>query len=154
MRIRSRSRAVPLAVLAVAVLAVAGGLAGCGHPDHRAGASPTPGISPSAALPPGVVNATAVPTFVPNAATLRENVRLSSCGSTHGGWRAAGSASNPGAKDSRNYTITVFFTTSRGTVIGTGQTQVAVEPDADQQWTVTGAFHPAPDTRCVLRGVG
>jgi hypothetical protein len=133
-----------LALLAASTAA----LAGCTHSGRTTAKS-----SPSAVahgLPVGVVNATAVPSAVPVA---RKNVTISSCKATKDGWQASGTATNPGEKQT-DYTVTVFFTTSAGTVIGTGQTKVTVKPGAPQPWTISSTFHAPPDTRCVLRGVG
>jgi hypothetical protein len=139
---------VVLVLLAAAVTV----LPGCtGGPDIHA--QPTPSrASPAAGLPPGVVNATAVPTAVPNNSGARKNVTLSSCKASKDGWQASGTATNPRNKEKR-YTITVFFTTAGGTVIGTGQTAVNVESGAQRSWNVKATFHRAPDTRCVLAGV-
>jgi hypothetical protein len=135
-------------VLAAAVTA----LTGCAQ--HTGARTGKPAASPSVAgLPAGVVNATAVPSAVPNNAASRKNVTISACQAANQGWRASGTADNPG-NDQTEYTVTVFFTTNGGTVIGTGQTTVAVKPGGHQPWNITAAFHPASDTRCVLRGVG
>jgi hypothetical protein len=77
----------------------------------------------------------------------------SGCKATKDGWQADGTATNPGNKQT-DYTVTVFFTTTGGTVIGTGQSKVTVKPGAQQAWTVSSVFHAPPDTRCVVRGVG
>jgi hypothetical protein len=116
----------------------------------RTTAAPT---AAPAALPAGVTAATAVPTAVPNATADRKNVTVTACAPTSNGWSASGTAANPGSR-SVTYTITVFFTASAGTVIGTGQTRVAVQPHKQAPWTITSTFHAPQDTRCVLRGVG
>lgn len=142
-------------ILIATLTTTAWALAGCGgQPStNQAGKSPSP--TPSVAgLPAGVVNATAVPTAVPNNTATRKNVTISACHSAQDGWQASGTATNPDSKKKTDYTVTVFFTTSGGTVIGTGQTHLTVKPGANQPWDVTAAFHPAKDTRCVLRGVG
>jgi hypothetical protein len=126
------------------------------------GTSPAGPASPAAlasaktaalALPKGVKNATAVPGKVPNDAALRKTVVIASCAQISGGWRASGTATNSTSK-AVDYTVTVFFTTPRDTVIGTGDTRVHVAPDSSTQWTAAGKFTAAPSTRCVLRGVG
>jgi hypothetical protein len=147
MRTRTNRPAIALALLAVSTAA----LAGCTHSGKTTAKS-----SPSAAahgLPVGVVNATGVPSAVPNDTTARKNVTISSCKATKDGWQADGTATNPGNKQT-DYTVTVFFTTTGGTVIGTGQSKVTVKPGAQQAWTISSTFHAPPDTRCVLRGVG
>lgn len=139
--------------LLIATLAVvAWGAAGCqGGSGDEAGESPPPSNAP-VALPSGVAGATAVPTAVQNKTESRKNVKVSDCKATPDGWQASGTANNPG-KAKTKYTITVFFTTKGGTVIGTGQTKVDVKPRADSEWSIASKFKPAPDTQCVLRGV-
>jgi hypothetical protein len=147
MRTRTNRPAVVLALVAASIAA----LAGCTHSGKTAARS-TPS-TPVGGLPVGVVNATGVPSAVPNDPASRKNVTVSSCTATKDGWQAAGTATNPGNKQT-DYTVTVFFTTTGGTVIGTGQSKVTVKPGAQQAWTVSSVFHAPPDTRCVLRGVG
>lgn len=146
-----RSPAKTTALLAAMLTAVAW-TAGCGRGGTHASSGHSPAATPGG-LPAGVVGATAVPTAVPNDTAARRNVTISSCRAAHDGWQATGTATNPDGRHGA-YTITVFFTTTGGTVIGTGQTQVAVKSHSDQPWSVTGTFHPAPQTRCVLRGAG
>ncbi|WP_345801293.1 hypothetical protein AAIB33_17830 [Microbacterium sp. AZCO] len=104
-------------------------------------------------LPDGVQQATEVPTEVANTPALRANVQVSACEAADGGWSASGTARNPGDADTA-YTITIFFTTDGGTVIGTGETKVDVAAGESEDWTVTAQLTPAPTTLCVLRGVG
>jgi hypothetical protein len=138
------------AAIAALVAAIGGAAAGCSGAKHRDPSAPAP-VSTSLGLPPGVVGDTAVPTVVPNTAKLRKNVTLSSCGAADKGWQASGTATGD---TTAAYTITVFFTTGGGTVIGTGQTKVNVKSGSKTDWKVNGVFHAAPDTRCVVRGVG
>lgn len=140
------------ATLLGGLLLAAVALAGCTATD-----SPSPSPSASASdvngLPTGVQQATAVPTDVANTPALRANVEITECSASDGGWKAEGTAKNPGDA-AKSYTITVFFTTDHGTVIGTGDTKVTVEPGKTEDWTVRAALTPAPKTLCVLRGVG
>lgn len=129
------------------------------HTQTAGGATTAPAATSSAAtksngagLPPGVTNATAVPTKVANVPSLRRNVVISSCAKTGTGWAASGTANNPGSAD-KTYTITVFFATAGGTVIGSSHTDVAVPAGGTKQWKAEDSFHPAPQTQCVLRGV-
>lgn len=152
---QSSARCAPAAALAAGVLILAG-LTGCfpagtdGGPD----ATPAPTATEDVAgLPEGVQQATDVPLDVPNRPELRGDVELTLCDEVDGGWQAAGTVTNSAA-DSRDYTITVFFTTEGGTVIGTGDTEVAVAGGESEDWSVTGELTPAPGTNCVLRGVG
>jgi hypothetical protein len=147
LRIHANRPAILLALLAASAAA----LAGCTDSGKTGAASAS--ANPAHGLPAGVVNATAVPSAVPNNAASRKNVTISSCKATKDGWQASGTAANPGHQDAR-YTVTVFFTTTGGTVIGTGQSRVTVKPGAHQPWTISATFHAPTDTRCVLRGVG
>jgi hypothetical protein len=140
---------VALALLAAAVIV----LPGCAIGRSPQAATLLSRPPQAAGLPAGVVNAIAVPTAVPNHPALRRDVLLSSCRAARDGWQASGTALNPGRRQAR-YTITIFFTTTAGTVIGSGQTAVIVSPGTQRPWNVTAAFHPAHDTRCVLAGVG
>ncbi|CAN5633050.1 hypothetical protein BH10ACT8_BH10ACT8_16860 [soil metagenome] len=147
-------------------LAVAVALAGCTqstkHQTSAAG-SPTVGSSSHSSKPPsksgsatglpsGVTGATSVPASPPNVAKLRTNVTMNACKATSGGWAASGDARNPGT-NSVDYNVSVFFTTAAATVIGSGSAKVSVQPGGTEKWTVTGKFHPAAKTLCVLVGV-
>lgn len=107
----------------------------------------------TAGVPAGITGAASVPAHVANDDRLRRNVALSTCQRTANGWTAAGTARNPTAKPV-DYTITVFFTTAAATVIGTGATHLTVKPGHKSEWVVTPRLNPAPQTLCVLRGVG
>jgi hypothetical protein len=145
----SRLRALPLAALAFGVALV---VSGCTQgPAPTAG--PTSAATDVAGLPHGVQQATEVPTDVPNTPDLRKNVTLAGCEKADGGWQASGTATNPGS-DPVDYTVTVFFTTDKGTVLGTADTKVRVDPGEKKNWDVTAQLTPAPRTTCVLRGVG
>ena len=152
----SRPIAIP-ARLAAGVLALGIAvpllLAGC-----TASPEPSPKTSHSAAadvkgLPEGVQQATDVPTEVPNTPALRRNVTVSTCEKVDGGWKAEGSAMND-TDDPVDLTVTIFFTSDRGTVLGTGDTKVSVKPKSSADWAVTSKLTPTEKTLCVLRGVG
>jgi len=142
------------AVLATVGLA-AGGLAGCtsSQSSDSSGAPETAPTSASSEQTPPSTGATAVPTDVANDIDLRKNVRLSSCKHIEGGWGASGTATNPGTKPVA-YTITIFFTTTKATVVSTGATHVRVDPGDKRNWTVNRKFAAHPKMLCVLRGVG
>src|SRR3954470_9498104 len=93
------------------------------------------------------------PSQIANSVKLRRQVQITSCVSTAGGWKAAGSAVNP-AKKRLHLTITVFFTTTAATVLDYARTKVTVPPGATRTWTAAARFRPEPTMRCVLRGVG
>jgi hypothetical protein len=84
---------------------------------------------------------------------MRANVRISACVREGDGWKAMGTARNPGNEDT-GYTITVFFTNDKATVLGTGDTMVKVSAGKGAHWSVRADLTPASGMRCVLRGVG
>jgi hypothetical protein len=118
---------------------------------------PTPTPTPSATATVGdsdeIQPDADVPTDVPNTPALRANVAISDCERDGEGWKASGTALNPDDK-AIEYTITVFFTTDKATVIGTGDTKVSVPPGESADWEIRADLTPAPETLCVLRGVG
>jgi hypothetical protein len=83
----------------------------------------------------------------------RRYVSIGSCASSPGGWTADGIATNPNGSTT-NYTVTIYFTTSKATVEGYGTTKVEVPGGKTAKWSVRSNFTPAdPHTLCVLRGV-
>ncbi|WP_127473919.1 hypothetical protein [Microbacterium sulfonylureivorans] len=140
------------AALGVALLLMTG-LTGCFPAETAETATSSPTASDITGLPEGVQQATDVPTDVPNDPDVRGDVELTTCEEAEGGWRASGTASNSGTS-TKDYTITVFFTTEGGTVIGAGDTELSVAAGESSEWSVTGELTPAPTTNCVLRGVG
>lgn len=150
----SAARVVPAVSLAI-VLAAAGCTGSSTAdpaPSVRSG-SPARSAEPAPGLPSGVKAATSLPTSPPNRPSLRRNVSMSTCKATKGGWTAGGSVTNPGGKTA-DYTVTVFFTTTAATVVGSAQTQVRVKPGAEETWTAGKKFTAPRKTLCVLRGVG
>ena len=150
-------RAAALLALTAALAVVP--LAGCSsHKTSASSGAPTvassnaPATLSTKGLPPGVSNAPSVPTKVPNTPSLRKNVVITSCAKTDTGWAASGTVNNPGTTD-KTYSITIFFATNHGTVIGTSHTDVPVSAGASKQWKAEDSFHAAPETQCVLRGV-
>jgi hypothetical protein len=154
---RLRAVAATLTGLALATTGCSSGSGGSGAaaaPDHPAArSSASDGAKGAPALPKGVKGLTKVPADVPNDPALRARVSQDTCEAVDGGWRAAGTAVNPGKK-AATYLVTVFFTTDTATVIGAGRTRVTVEPGATARWTVSDAFTAPKKTLCVLRGVG
>jgi hypothetical protein len=157
------------AVLAAVGLAAAV-LAGCTNSDSSRDSSaskpaptspvptsPVPTSAGGESTPPSTgataTGATAVPSEVANDIDLRKNVQLTSCKRIAGGWGASGTAANPGTKPV-DYTITIFFTTAKATVVSTGATHITVDPGDTQHWTVNKKFAANPKMLCVLRGVG
>lgn len=146
-------------LVAAAVLGLSGCSGGSEAPATDSSGSDSPAVEATAddekgapGLPKGVQGATDIPDDVPNDPDVRDNVAVSSCESAAGGWRASGTATNPGKKPV-TYTVTVFFTTNAATVIGTGRTKVQVAPGADETWHIDDAIKAPDSTLCVLRGV-
>ena len=139
------------ALLAAGAIAACG-LGGCTSPSQDSSA-PKPAPTSASSDTPSSTGATAVPTDVANDIDLRKNVRLSSCKRIADGWGASGTATNPGTKPV-DYTITVFFTTAKATVLSTGETHVRVDPGDKESWNVNRKFATHSKTLCVLRGVG
>ena len=141
----------------VTVIALVGGGCSSSNQGHSAKAassaasSTAPSTTPAAGLPAGVTQA-AAPTNVPNKPAARKNVTLTSCAKTTDGWSAGGTATNS-QTSSRTFTITVFFVTTGGTVIGHADTQATVAAGSKSDWSAKSTFTPADTTLCVLRGV-
>jgi hypothetical protein len=120
-------------------------------------ASPTTGGSSSTTVG-GSSTTTAVktpplPKNFPNSKAARQNVDLSSCVTAPGGWSASGTAHDPSASAGK-YKITVYFTDSKATTIGYGQTEVSVQPGKSATWKVADKFNAPSKVLCVLVGVG
>ena len=149
MRSPSATPANALTFAGVALLVALGLTACAGSPEP----SPTPEASvPVNGLPDGVSLPPDVPTEVPNDPDDRQNVAIGTCEATEGGWRAAGTAANPGESEV-TYEITVFFTTGAGTVIGFAGTAADVEAGGSANWSAEADFVAPEETLCVLRGV-
>ncbi|WP_431220635.1 hypothetical protein [Leifsonia xyli] len=140
---------VRLAAATVAVALTTLLLAGCtaSLPTSSSPASPSRGAT--ASIRPDAN----VPTDVPNTPALRADVQVTACKAAGNGWMASGTAKNPGDAD-RSYTITIFFTSDKATVLGTGDTSVKVPAGKSTKWEVRADLTPAHGMRCVLRGVG
>jgi hypothetical protein len=123
-------------------------LAGCGTPK-RATAVTTTTRKPVTTIP---VTPT-LPKTVPNEPNLRRYVVLEQCAAIPGGWKADGTAVDPGASPAR-YRITVYFTDSQATVVGFAQTTVKVAPGKKARWLAEDTFAAPKKTLCVLSGVG
>jgi hypothetical protein len=133
-------------------------LSGCSssHPSPTPSHSGTPSVTASRS-----VTAAPIPTQhslppaskIPNDVALRRQVQITSCTSKPGGWQAKGTATNTGSK-TVDLTITVFFTTTKATVLDYATTKVQVPGGASKDWTASADFAAEPTMRCVLRGVG
>jgi hypothetical protein len=135
-----------------ATIIMAGCTASQSHPSPS-DATSTPHSTAHATAPAQITGATALPTNIPNTAALRSRVQITSCTKITGGWKAAGTASNP-TKKNTYYTVTVFFLASTGTVLGSGQTRPHVPAGKTSNWSISDHFTAPTNTRCALRGVG
>lgn len=87
-----------------------------------------------------------------NDPVLYEQVALTGCEATADGWRAVGSATNPGP-DPIGFTVLVLFTDAHARVVDSASTTVDVPVGATKNWTATRAFETTPGTSCVVRAV-
>jgi hypothetical protein len=159
--VSNRSRAL-LAAAALSFPALA--LGGCGSTNKTS--SPTT-TSPTTVAPtttttgPGTSKTTAttgpvtppLPKSFPNSKAARQNVILSSCVSATGGWAASGTAHDPSAASGK-YKITVYFTDTKATTIGYGQTEVSLTAGKTTPWKIQAKFPAPAKVLCVLVGVG
>lgn len=95
---------------------------------------------------------TNVPTSVPNDPAVRKLVKITACTASDGGWSAKGTASNDSQKP-KDFTITIFFTTPKATVLHTESTTVKVDAGKQADWAIDAKFTAPEGTHCVLRGV-
>ena len=82
----------------------------------------------------------------------RKAVKIEKCEATSDGWQAIGTVTNPG-QNTTDYKVTVFFTTSKATVIATAAADVTVKANKTGQWTAKAKFKGEDGMRCILRGV-
>jgi hypothetical protein len=129
--------------MAVALVALAGGLVGC-----SSGGSAHPAAAGGLAAP-------GIPTYDP-AKGARPDATVGQCGADKaGGWALTGTVKNSSAS-SRTYAIVVDFVTAKGnTVVDTQRVNVAgVASGASHDWVAQGASGKGDDTlRCVIRSV-
>ncbi len=78
----------------------------------------------------------------------RPDVAIDTCQATDTGWSASGTATNPAAT-ATTYTITVFFTTDAGTVIGFADMTAEVAASKTGHWTVAAEFGAPASTLCI-----
>jgi hypothetical protein len=77
---------------------------------------------------------------------------MTTCDAVKGGWNAEGRIVNSSHR-SRDYRITVLFTSPDATVIGVGSTTVHVATGATGDWAIRERLVAASPTLCVLSGV-
>ncbi|MEV7598821.1 hypothetical protein AB0O91_15700 [Kitasatospora sp. NPDC089797] len=149
--------ALGLALLTLAALSGCGGAGGGDSQDGRRTAAAAPATATAAATGPDGVVAAEQPTLPPpssvaNDTEKRKQVTITGCEATKDGWRATGTARNPGTEEA-NYGIVVYFTSAGATVLATANTSVKVKPGQSGEWEARQAFHAPQGTLCVLRGV-
>ena len=169
---RGRARAAVLSSTVTVVLLLSACTSGV---DDESVVSPSPTGTEQATDPAGVTGsgtgavATAeVPGGLPAGVTVGElpaaadigndndkrvDVSITGCAAVDGGWGASGQASNT-SEETRNYAITVFFTTTDSTTVDFAVAEVEVEPGEIGRWEASGQFAAPEDMFCVLRGVG
>lgn len=135
----------PMVSVSALILCSALALAGCSGSSSSSGTTTTT----QAGLP---TTATTSPVPIQNNAQIRSQAVITSCKATDGGWTAFGTASNPAA-ETHKYLLTVYFTNSAATVIGSGTTSETVPSKASGTWSVTANFTAPSTTKCVLVGV-
>jgi len=155
---RHRRGATVLGVAAVATVALT--VAACGssgptsQPTSGSPSVSTPADAPTSATPGSPPPVVKLPAQVPNDVAKRSSVAVTGCQAGNGGWTASGTASAPAGK-AASYKITVFFTSTKATVLGWGSTSVHVPAGGTQHWSVTKRLPDGSgDALCVLRGVG
>ncbi len=139
-------------------------LGGCASPPEPA-ASATPsgsgsasaGASADAGRPVGragvVAGAKATPVAViVNEPAARNDVALTTCARSPGGWSAGGTVTNSG-DEKAGYTIVISFTDKHSTVLARETAELEVPSGGDRTFTVTAEFAAPADVVCVLRGV-
>lgn len=87
-----------------------------------------------------------------NDPALYEQVTLTRCAATASGWRATGSATNPGA-DHLDVAVLVFFTDAQARVVDSASTTVSVPAGSTSTWTAEREFDTSPGTTCAIRAV-
>lgn len=111
---------------------------------HRSAPSPAvPGTPPTQAK---------LPKKIANRPSARKNVVQTKCAAVPGGWKAEGTASNPG-KTEVTYKIVVFFTTTEATALDYAEAQVAVEPGETVNWTAKKKFPTQKQMLCPMPGI-
>lgn len=93
-----------------------------------------------------------LPATVANQPAVRSRVQVTGCMPITNGWRASGTATNPGTGTAR-YQITVYFTTTSASVLDYDIVKVSAGPGKTVTWTAAKTFLAQPKTLCALVGV-
>ncbi|MDQ6523246.1 hypothetical protein RB608_06525 [Nocardioides sp. LHD-245] len=87
-----------------------------------------------------------------NVPDLYEQVALTGCEATDGGWAATGTAGNESGEDLR-LTVLVLFTDAQARIVDSAATTVAVPAGGNETWTAERAFAAPVGTQCLVRAV-
>ncbi|WGX97604.1 hypothetical protein [Nocardioides sp. L-11A] len=87
-----------------------------------------------------------------NVPDLYEQVALTGCEATDGGWAATGTAGNRSGEDLR-LTVLVLFTDAQARIVDSAATTVAVPAGGSEAWTAERAFTAPDGTQCLVRAV-
>jgi hypothetical protein len=142
-----------------AIIGTAVFLTGCSSlPASKSGEKkPAAKTAPSTTVKAAALRET--PTSLPiiskyvNDVHLRPGVFTTACHASAGGWRASGTVKNAG-HTAHAFTMTVYFTDSKATVLASGQNTVQVAAGDSGTWAVTAKFFAPAAVNCVLVGVG
>lgn len=95
---------------------------------------------------------TTIPTQVPNNPSVRQEVSVTSCADSPGGWEAGGTVTNR-LNHTATFKITVFFTNSGATDLAFGSISETVGSGKAMTWLTKATFSAPTTVLCVLRGV-
>ncbi|WP_157537128.1 hypothetical protein [Nocardioides sp. Root190] len=91
-------------------------------------------------------------TALRNDPELYQHVALTGCDPTADGWRAVGTAHNPGSGE-LTFDVLVFFTDAQARIVDSATTTVTVSAGSTTTWTARRRFETTPGTACVVRAV-
>jgi len=83
---------------------------------------------------------------------LYQNVALTGCKKSGGGWQASGTAKNTGNEDIE-FEVVVFFTDAQARTVDWARAKVSVGADSTEAWRVERPLDGLTDARCVVRAV-
>ncbi|WP_436697872.1 hypothetical protein [Nocardioides sp. BYT-33-1] len=149
---------------ALALAACAGGPSTGEEPSSSGGAPSRPTDEPSGADGSATTARRTAPAFtgtqhaiptgaaLDNVPDLYELVAQTGCEATADGWRAEGTAANPGTAE-QGFTVLVFFTDPQARIVDSASATVTVAPGETGTWTAERAFAAPAGTSCVVRAV-
>ncbi|WP_157487569.1 hypothetical protein [Leifsonia sp. Root112D2] len=139
-------------VIAAALAACTSGEGGTQHtetPPAAAGSSKTVNPPPTFS---GVQHPLPTGSALKNVPERYQEVRLTGCAASVGGWKSAGTAHNATSK-SFDYRIVVLFTDAQARTVDSAATTVTVPAGSTRDWEASSEFTPPKGTRCVVRAV-